>query len=118
MHPELANHGDSGGASVIERTLEAERDNEKALHDCRRQAQLLVSAARERANAIGRRTEARISNLYASCGSKIDDAAAELVGRSRSTEEISSGRQKTAALRRAAAQLAAKLTGGGDEASR
>jgi len=118
VHPELAKHGQPGGASAIERILAAERESEKTLQECRRQAQLLVAAARERASTIGRRAEARISKLHASCGSIIDEDAAALVGRPTSTEASSGGRQNIQALRRAAAQLAAKLTGGDDEPSR
>lgn len=118
VHPELAKDGQPGGASAIERILAAERESEKTLQECRRQAQLLVEAAWERANAIGRRAEARISKLYASYGSTIDEDAAALVEGPTSIEASSSGRQNIPALRRAAARLAAKLTGGDDEASR
>lgn len=118
VQSELARHGQPGGVSEIERILAAERESEKALQECRRQAQLLVAAADERASAIRRRAEARISKLYASCGSIIDEATAALVGGPTSTEASPSGRQNIPVLRRAAARLAEKLTGGDDEPSR
>lgn len=110
-------HGDPA-VSAIERVLEAERASEERLRDCKRRAQALVAAARDRAEAIRRRAGARISKLHASYHRRIAQDIAALGGPPASTAEISEGRRDVAALRQAAERLAAKLTGGEDESPR
>lgn len=100
---------------AIERVLETERVSDEKLRDCRQRAQVLVAAARDRAEAITRRADARISKLHASYLQRIGQDIAALGRPPAPAAEVTKGPGDIAALAQAAKQLAAKLTGGEDE---
>jgi len=94
---------------AIERVLEAERAAETRLQDCRQQADALVTAARERAAAIIRRADARITNLHTAYLNKVSTEIAQLSDPPASGGEV--GVRDDAELAAAVQRLAAKLTG-------
>jgi len=97
---------------AIERVLEAERTAEVTLRNCRRQAEALVAAARERAAAITRRVDIRISILHTAYFNKISTEVAKLADARKSTGEAIDGTIDGVKLAEAAQRLAARLTRG------
>jgi hypothetical protein len=101
---------------AIERVLQAERASEQKLEDCKAQAQAILAAARERAAAITRRADARLSRIHTAFLQKLQ---AELVSlQAPSTGADAGGCHDGAALQAAAARVAAQLTGDDLEPSR
>ncbi len=96
---------------AIERVLEAERSAEGKLRDCRRQAEALAAIARERAAAITRRADIRISKLHTAYFNKVTADLAMLSDRPISAPEATDVTIDDARLAEAAERLAAKLTG-------
>jgi len=105
--PQSARHADPA-VLAIERVLAAERDGEARLAECRREAKSSVAAARERAAAIMRRADARISMLHTAYLLKISGRVANL-----DVPGAPAGLAATddRGLAEAARRLAAKLTG-------
>lgn len=102
----------------IQRVLEAERACEEKLQDCRRRAQRQVAAARGRAEAIARRTDARLAKLRASHLQKIEREIAVLGRSPEPAAEVAKKAEDIAALARVAERVAVKLTGREDEPPR
>lgn len=106
------------GNVPFDRVLDAEKAAERRLEEARRSARAIVAAARAREEAIGKRTDERLSRLHSAMRRRIDaeiarqreefDAAYRSDGSPRIVVE-------TAALRRAVDRLAARLTGYDDE---
>lgn len=96
--------------NAIEQVLAAERAAEASLRDCREAADARASAGRERAAAIGRRADARISKLHTAYLGKIAAETAKLSGSPAANGSATTGsRIDEARLARAAQRLAAKL---------
>jgi vacuolar-type H+-ATPase subunit H len=96
---------------AMERVLQAERRLETMLQSCRQQANAVVAAARERAAAIGRRTDARIGRLHTAYFAKVRSDIASLANPVEAESEVLEGFVDDAELSCAARRLAAKLTG-------
>ena len=96
---------------AMERVLEAERRLETMLQSSRQQADAVVTAARERGAAVGRRTDARITNLHTAYLSKVRADIASLSNPAGAESQLLEGFIDDAELRGAARRLAAKLTG-------
>ena len=96
---------------AMERVLEAERRLETMLQSCRQQANAVVAAARERAAAISRRTDARITKLHTAYLAKVRSDIASLANPAQAESQILEGFADDAELSGAARRLAAKLTG-------
>jgi hypothetical protein len=92
---------------AVERVLAAERDAETRLAQCRADTKSLVAAARERAAATARRTDARISTLHTAYLLKVGNRIASL--RDQQTH-AGHGLFDERALAAAAERLAADLT--------
>lgn len=100
--------------AAMARALQAERDAEAAVRQCRREAELQVVESRRAARAIAARTDARISALHQSCARKTKQRIRALVeeGRQRAAEPKGWDEPR---LQRAARRLAARLTGDGED---
>lgn len=96
---------------AMERVLQAERRLETVLQSCRQRANAFVAAARERAAAISRRTDARITNLHTAYLAKIRSDIGSVANPAEATSRILEGFVDDAELSGAAQRLAAKLTG-------
>jgi vacuolar-type H+-ATPase subunit H len=94
--------------AAIERVLEAERTAEVTLRNCQQQAEGLVAAARERAAAITRRADTRISRLHTAYFNKVSAEVAKLADAP--IGEAVGGTIDDAKLIAAVQRLAAKLT--------
>lgn len=93
---------------AMDRVLEAERRLETMLQSCRQQGNAVVAAARERAAAISRRTDARITKLHTA---KVRLDIASLTNPAEAKSQILERLIDDAELSGAAQRLAAKLTG-------
>lgn len=96
---------------AMERVLEAERAAETKLQTCRQQADALVTAARERAAAIGRRADLRITKLHTAYLEKVREDIATLSSPAAGEAQLVEGAINDADLISAGRRLAAKLTG-------
>ena len=92
--------------AAMEMVLEAERESERKLVDCRCKTDAIIAAAHERAAEIARRANARISRIHAAYLQKIE---AEIGGLSQAAA-ADPARHDEAALIGAVRRLAAKMT--------
>lgn len=99
-------------SAAIERVLAAERSAEVTLRTYRQQADALLAAARERAAAITRQADVRISKLHTAYFNKVSTEVAKLTDAPASAGEAIAGSMEDARLVGAAQRVAAKLTGG------
>lgn len=104
--------------AAIEKVLAAERAAEATLADCRLEAQATIAAARERAEVIGRRTDARISRVHTAYLQKVEGRTATLRRPSLPADDAADERERHSLYAEAARRLAAKLTSDGGEATR
>jgi len=99
----------------IETVLEAERAVEQRLAECRRQADSIRASARQRAAAIGQRTDERISKLHTSYMKAIDAQIAELSRSSDDAVNTADEQQTTSRIVEVARRLANKMTSDSSE---
>ena len=99
-------------AAAIDRVLKVERDAARQLQHSREQAQQLLSQARDRAAAIAKRTDARISALHTAYLQKIQRNIESLVRSNLSSGGRPEKTDDRERLVEAARRIAAKLTGG------
>jgi vacuolar-type H+-ATPase subunit H len=91
---------------AIERVLQAERVAEQTLNDCRERARTILAAARNQAQEITRRADARISRVHTLYLHKVQ----EEIGKLLPAQEVENRASQTV-LKDAISRLAAKLTG-------
>jgi hypothetical protein len=101
----------------IERVLEAERAAEEKLAECRRQAHTAVASARESADAIRRRTDARISKLHVAYMQRIQAQVVDLLHPENAAAD-NPGERRRDSLSAAAERLAVRLTSDAGERTR
>jgi vacuolar-type H+-ATPase subunit H len=94
---------------AMEHVLEAERAAEIRLEACQRQADAAVAAARERAAAIARRADTRLSRVHGRYLERIDVEASKLKS-ARAADAAADTGIDEAALAAVTRRLAAKLT--------
>jgi vacuolar-type H+-ATPase subunit H len=95
-------------AKAMEQVFEVERDGEARLKKCREQAAATVMAARDRAAAVSRRMNSRLSALHGRYLKRIDAEIEDL--KKAQSGEGGSRMPSDTALAAAASRLAARLT--------
>lgn len=109
--------GDRATASM-ERVLQAEREADAQVADCRREAEQGLEAAREAARHIARRTDERIARLHARNAARIEAEIAALRAKAAAAEQAAAHSIDPAVLRHACARLSTWLIGLDDDESR
>jgi vacuolar-type H+-ATPase subunit H len=102
-------HNDAVGLA-IQRVLEAESTANEKVRESRQTALGIVASARERAQAIAKRVDGRISQMHTSYQSKIRRAIAELAQAPAYSASATLDQGDTAKLAEAAQRLAVDLT--------
>jgi hypothetical protein len=105
-----SNHPADPVVASIEKVLAAERDADRMLADCRRQADATIAAARERAAGIGRRTDARISRIHPAYLKKIEAGLVQLSQAVDAGADFASEDENMSLIANAVRRLAGKMT--------
>jgi vacuolar-type H+-ATPase subunit H len=111
MLQEQSKHAPDPVVAAMERVLEAEREAERKLAECRQKADAIIAAARERGAEITQRANARLSKTHAAYIEKIGSE----IGRLRQgavTADAAAARHDGSFLIGAVRRLAANMTSG------
>lgn len=102
--------------AAVNRVLNAERDVERSIVECRRKAEEILEAARKRARDIARRAEQRIADVHARCARATDTALTDLETKASRLQacDIIDEPDKIS-VRSAVERMAARLTSSDDE---
>lgn len=112
MLQEQSKHAPDPVVAAMEKVLEAEREAERKLAECREKADAIIAAARERGAEIAHRANARLSKIHAAYMEKIESE----IGRLRRTAvaaDAAAPRHDGSLLIGAVQRLAAKMTSDG-----
>lgn len=105
-------------AAAMERVLRAERETEDAITRCREEADAILEQARAQMRDIARRTDERIGAVQARCAGATREHLESLARRAEAVEASPTWHEgDTERLQRAAARLAARLTGDAGEST-
>lgn len=103
----------------IDRVLQAERQADKAIADCRRRAERVLEAAREQARRVAQRADQRITAVHARCV-EATESRIEALREQMPAEDpgaVDPDRERRC-LHLTVSRLAARLTGEDDERQR
>lgn len=102
--------------AAVDRVLNAERDVERSIAECRLKADEILEAARKRARNIARLAEQRIAGIHARCAQATDAALTDLETKALRLPacDVIDEPDKTS-LRSAVERIAARLTSSDNE---